>query len=1137
MSDALAQQRIDGIVRALQARGWQDVAVVEEEMGYPFNDMEGEFHYRGGAAGLLRDDASILSPQTSSPEEWIAEFEEKVQDQVLDKGSTGAYDWDWDMFPESYRTMDRVFGYTDSLESAGYILPNGKLLDLSQGRGGRWQDHRAVSPFRPGGSPGTAGMQEFVSEGNVRMDANSGILDMSVPPTDRQKRRVREIARLHRGNVTIDMKDGLGEKDDRDDYYHIPEKSERIEFPLGTNPATIINRIDQFFSMHPVESGSANGHLLKWAQRQQFMLPFYDPNEYTANPVEIQPDLEDFTPEGEDLDEWVTGFYHVTSNLPAVLNAGELKSRRQLGDKAIGLGGGGANMAPDKVSVTHNYNKARELVDMMRFAADVVHGKVSPSQVLSSMMDQYGDFEFFEGTKTYDALRWQGIPKKLLRDGSDQDIDQYLDSNISLGKDAYEFMQDLDEALMMDHEEEGADHYSGFTLPYEQFVKINPDNIGIVQVVVRKDAQSEHVPGELELRFDPDDVMLLQDQSAVLKAWGQRILKTALYDEMELISPDGRVFETEDTSHDKDDDEELPTGGYLYHGTPAENLESIRQYGLQAALRERNDWEEGDRGPREQYLIYVERNENQHWGGKKSVQLRINTDMLPSGIDIFEDQLRHNEFYLLDQNNEYFSLPPEAIDVFQNGKWTPLISDSDNPRHVGRPDFSGIDSRVHGLYAWMNRNCKFLRATKDKTKKNDLGHASWANKDIVFETNVPVEFPFVHMVQETPKMGDMFQQHIDPAGRYMTYNETGQTPAIKTDRMEAQYGMAKFENPLVIVFNTGDEFGYNEHSWKARLNEHYGKSGKALSRAIAADGYDGIVTVRHDVDPPVVSEIVDLRPFAKKAIAWLLRNCRFAQDREQLRFPFYDPSEYEPVVEENLEWPDPLYDQKQALQDMLDDRPQDVANFLKVYASLYNPEEVRFDDAASTKKANPITVVTVEGQRYVVEVSSERFGSMTEIGTWLEDLSEYDLGQYVGFKDFNEEFWDGADGLVLYHATDPDNVEDILRDGLSPRSDSRAMSNRNIGSAVFMGTSPETISSYGDAVIAIDVGAMKANGYMPRASQEEPFEKAHMKEALAHKLGIEEYDATDEYYRNEGLSEDTVVFFGPIPPQYLSLSE
>jgi hypothetical protein len=271
-------------------------------------------------------------------------------------------------------------------------------------------------------------------------------------------------------------------------------------------------------------------------------------------------------------------------------------------------------------------------------------------------------------------------------------------------------------------------------------------------------------------------------------------------------------------------------------------------------------------------------------------------------------------------------------------------------------------------------------------------------------------------------------------------------------------------------------------------------------------------------------------------MAWLRGNCKFAQDREQLHFPFYDPSEYTPIIEENMEWPDPLYDQKQALEDMLDDRPKEVMNFLKIYASLYNPEEFRFDDAASTKKANPIIVVTVEGKRYVIEVSHDTFGSMTEINEWIADLSEYDLGQYVGFKDFNEEFWDSADRMVLYHATDPDNVEDILQYGLSPTNETRAMSNRHIGSAVFTGTSPEMISSYGSAVFAIDVGAMKANGYMPRASQEEPFEAANMRDSLSHKLGIEDYNAAAEY-QGEGLSEDTIVFFGPIPPQYLRLEE
>ena len=98
--------------------------------------------------------------------------------------------------------------------------------------------------------------------------------------------------------------------------------------------------------------------------------------------------------------------------------------------------------------------------------------------------------------------------------------------------------------------------------------------------------------------------------------------------------------------------EPVEEGNYLYHGTPEQNLEDIRRNGLQSKTRQRNDYEEGDRTPEEQELLYFERGENQNWGGKKSVQLRVNEDMLPSGVDIEEDGLRPGEFYTYHRKNE-----------------------------------------------------------------------------------------------------------------------------------------------------------------------------------------------------------------------------------------------------------------------------------------------------------------------------------------------------------------------------------------------------------------------------------------------------------------------------------------------------
>jgi hypothetical protein len=132
--------------------------------------------------------------------------------------------------------------------------------------------------------------------------------------------------------------------------------------------------------------------------------------------------------------------------------------------------------------------------------------------------------------------------------------------------------------------------------------------------------------------------------------------------------------------------------------------------------------------------------------------------------------------------------------------------------------------------------------------------------DDQFETGRPVEFPSLRFNQPAPDMGDRYQQHIEPAGRYIIKNENDPSyeppePWIKDT--------ISFQNPLVIPFNTKpDNSAYDEFSWKHRLADHYGKTGLELSLALIDDGYDGIVTVYIDPDgnPRYTKEIVDLRP-------------------------------------------------------------------------------------------------------------------------------------------------------------------------------------------------------------------------------------------------------------------------------------
>lgn len=134
-------------------------------------------------------------------------------------------------------------------------------------------------------------------------------------------------------------------------------------------------------------------------------------------------------------------------------------------------------------------------------------------------------------------------------------------------------------------------------------------------------------------------------------------------------------------------------------------------------------------------------------------------------------------------------------------------------------------------------------------------------KGIHFETGVPVTFEFVRNTVPSHQFGTEFQQHIEPAGRFMLVREVSGPPPSGWES-----GTVTFEHPLVIAFNTQGG-GYDEHSWKAKLSAAYrGKKGRALSRALLADGYDGIVTVggyQGEHEPMEIIDLTVLRNAAK----------------------------------------------------------------------------------------------------------------------------------------------------------------------------------------------------------------------------------------------------------------------------------
>lgn len=147
------------------------------------------------------------------------------------------------------------------------------------------------------------------------------------------------------------------------------------------------------------------------------------------------------------------------------------------------------------------------------------------------------------------------------------------------------------------------------------------------------------------------------------------------------------------------------------------------------------------------------------------------------------------------------------------------------------------------------------------------------------------------------------------------------------------------------------------------------------------------------------------------------------------------------------------------------------------------------------------------------------------LGAW-----ELEASDYINLPDEFADFWSYPP--TLYHATDSDNTDSILKYGLAPESDSRGLTNRGVGDAVFTTTNEDLAKSgtYGDAVFEIHTRAMARDGYKPEVGGEPDVLEWEAKRSLAWAFGVDDYPA-------DGPENDpeTVIVYGHIPSKYLRL--
>lgn len=120
---------------------------------------------------------------------------------------------------EDVKTVEKYFGTTYNVNEAGYLLTDGKLLDMSGrhegGPGGyRTVDHRDIADAFDGdygdGSY-SGGMVEFMRAGNIRLSPESGGINLSVKPNKAQLDTLDRYISKFRGEVMVDFDNAAGD--------------------------------------------------------------------------------------------------------------------------------------------------------------------------------------------------------------------------------------------------------------------------------------------------------------------------------------------------------------------------------------------------------------------------------------------------------------------------------------------------------------------------------------------------------------------------------------------------------------------------------------------------------------------------------------------------------------------------------------------------------------------------------------------------------------------------------------------------------------------------------------------------------------------------------------------------------------
>ena len=145
----------------------------------------------------------------------------------------------------------KEFGYTPYFYDAGYIVPNGRMLNFSGEKGkhfgSRGEDHRAIGIIYAT-SQGTVALTRFMNDGNIRIMAESPGIDVfsQTEPSTEQYSTIRKFISEYskKGYFSVDISDENG------------KVVGSLEYENNINPTRIINDIKHYYATGEIRQQS-----------------------------------------------------------------------------------------------------------------------------------------------------------------------------------------------------------------------------------------------------------------------------------------------------------------------------------------------------------------------------------------------------------------------------------------------------------------------------------------------------------------------------------------------------------------------------------------------------------------------------------------------------------------------------------------------------------------------------------------------------------------------------------------------------------------------------------------------------------------------------------------------------------------